>query len=535
MSASKTAGFIATLTAVVLTGGLHSAYCGDPGTFAKCETPMILEALHSGARKPATRPDSSTYDASAVSHLGHFRVHYDTSGWNAPNMTDVDENGVPDYIDSTCVYLEYAWDIQVNGLGFEPPLSDKGAGGGDEVDCYIRNFGSGGYGYTEPETYYYGYATSFMTIDNDYAESQYASNGYAGLRVTTAHEFFHVIHFRYIVDFNLSWWMEQTAVWMEEYVWDDVNDYLAYLGYFFNDTTSQKTALDNNYGTFMYAAAIWPKYLTKKNGVDIIRQSWEAYASTDVRNVDILDDIIPGGLSEAYNEFSVWNYFTKHRANTVDFHDDSDLFGYSVQLEQAAKVTPASATFNCNHLTTRFVEILFVGEYNEDYALHVEVTPEGSAEFTSSVVFYNTPYDYDVHTFNPGEGVYPLGGAWQKAVLVTSCTNTSGSGYSFTYDASIELATSIDDGTVPVFSVAGAYPNPFNPVTSIAFTMNEGGNAAITAYNASGQKVQDLYNGYLAPGEKRILWKPDGLAGGVYFVTIATPGGMKTIKTLFLK
>ena len=535
MPGFRTAGFIVTLTAVAALGGMRSAWSEEQVDFAKCETPMILEALHSGARKPAVRPDSSTYDASAVSHLGHFRVHYDTSGWNAPDLTDEDENGVPDYIDSTCVYLEFAYDIQVNGLGYEPPLSDNGAGGGDEVDCYVRNFGSGGYGFTEPETYVNNSATSFMTIDNDYAESQYASKGYAGLRVTTAHEFFHVIHFSYIVDFGLSWWMEQTAVWMEEYVWDDVNDYLAYLGYFFNDSTSQKTALDNNYGTFMYAAAIWPKYLTKKYGAGIIRQSWEAYSTAGVRNVSVLDGIIPGGIAGSYNEFAVWNYFTAYRANTVDFHDDSDLFGYTVLLERAADKTPAAASFSCNHLTSRYIELLFVGEYDEDYALHVEITPEGSGDFASSVVLYNTPYDYVVHTFSPGEGIYRLGGTWQKAVIVTSCTNLSGSGYSFTYDANIEHASDIDDGTVPVFSVAGAYPNPFNPVTTIAFTMNEGGRAAVTAYNASGQKVQDLYDGYLAPGEKRVLWKPDGLAGGVYFVTVATPGGTKTIKTLFLK
>ena len=145
-------------------------------------------------------------------------MHYDTSGYNKPEMTDSDTNGIPDWIDSTLVYMEYAWNLQVNELGYDPPNPDDGKGGGDEIDVYVWNFGNGSYGVTEPEKNDDGSITSYMLIDNDYSESQYATKGYGALRVTTAHEFFHTIHFHYVPSFysQLSWWMEQSAVWMEE-------------------------------------------------------------------------------------------------------------------------------------------------------------------------------------------------------------------------------------------------------------------------------------------------------------------------------
>ena len=206
----------------------------------KCGTPDVLEQLRNGVAKKAGRPNIGiTYGTSIVSPEGHFRVHYDTTSFHQVDMTDKDSNGIPDYVDSTLVYLEYAWNLQVDELGYGAPLSDNGVGGGDEVDVYIENF-TNSYGVTIPDQVIDGTATSYCKIDNDFAESQYAVHGYDALRVTTAHEFFHVIHFSYLYNFNLIWWMEQSAVWMEDRAWDDVNDYLAYLYKFFGGIKDDK-------------------------------------------------------------------------------------------------------------------------------------------------------------------------------------------------------------------------------------------------------------------------------------------------------
>lgn len=179
----------------------------------KCGTPQVMKSILLGTAKIAARPDM---DASVLSSLNHFRVHYDTSGTEAPDLTDSDENGIPDYVDSTLVYMEYAWDLMVNQLGYLPPLSDEGKGGGDEIDVYLKDLGIN-YGQTMPDKHLTTSTPAYIYIDKDFSDYWFSSHGYDALRVTTAHEFFHTIHFRYMMDLNnLIWWMEQTAVWMED-------------------------------------------------------------------------------------------------------------------------------------------------------------------------------------------------------------------------------------------------------------------------------------------------------------------------------
>jgi len=101
----------------------------------KSGTPYLTNLLYGNTEKSAafnviyktlSRPEMDTF---ADSNEGHFRVHYDFTGTDAPNLTDTDKNGVPDYVDSTLVYLEDAWQVIVIDLGYGPPASDGTKGG----------------------------------------------------------------------------------------------------------------------------------------------------------------------------------------------------------------------------------------------------------------------------------------------------------------------------------------------------------------------------------------------------------------------
>lgn len=511
------------------------AGANDQSAFVKCETISRLENRATGAAKIAVRPENETMQASAVSEAGHFRVHYDTTGYNAVSMTDIDKNGVPDYVDSTLVYLEYAWDILVNQLGYREPMSDNGRGGGDEVDCYIKEFGNGSYGYSESDTYTGAPSSAYVFIDNNYIEKQYASNGMAGLRVTTAHEFFHIIQFAYVTDYTLSWWMEQTAVWMEEQSWPDINDYLAYLRFFFEDYQTYKTSIDSNMGNFMYGAGIWPMFLSKRFGPDIIKHSWETYGSSTSRSVSLLDTVIPAGLGSAFNEFSNWCYFTNFRANTTDFFPDSDQFPYSVILEADVTESPSTVSVSSAHMTSRFTEILFVGEWGEHDALRITLKPDRENSQVCSIILYSSPTDYKIVPLDSETNDIPLGRTWQKAILVTSCVATTSYGYRLQYTAEISPSSNVEDMTIQPFAISGVYPNPFNPSATLSFTLPESGSVTVSAYNAAGQKVADLHDGFMSAGNKQVFWKPSGLAGGVYFLRVTAGGFTKTAKTLYLK
>ena len=520
----------------------------------KCGTPEVLRLLSSGLAKPAGRPAIGTdKGTTAISSESHFKVHYDTTGYHKPPMTDKDTNGIPDYIDSTLVYLERAWDVMVDELGFEQPKTDNSAGGGDEVDFYIINYGNtASYGSTHPEQGAGDSATSYCVIDNDFSESKYAVKGYEALKVTTAHEFFHTIHFsyKYGLQYQLSWWMEQSAVWMEDRVWDDVNDYLAYLYFFFGGVKdgieypvySKSTSLTESSGMFKYGATVWAMYLAEKFGDDLIRLIWEQLREAQFPGIANFNDAIleasagKTGLPEALNEFAVWNYFTGERANTDDFYHDGDIFNVEMTSDEFWEYSPAEGSLSLPNLTSRYLELLFVGKWDVHDILSIDISADNEGPSSSSVLFYNDPYDYAVIPIEGGKINITLEKPWNKAVLITSCTGIVSGNYPFTFKTEMTAQkVGVESQSPLAFELLGAYPNPFNPTTTVAFSLPQADHVSVKAYNASGQLVENLFEGNLTAGEKRVLWKPSQRAGGIYFVTVSTSQETKTEKVLLLK
>lgn len=511
------------------------AYAVDPLQFGdeniKCGTPQIMESFRLRGKAAATRPSRAV---SVLSSAGHFRVHYDTTGFNAPDTTDLDLNGIPEYIDSTLTYLEYAWDVQVTELGYRPPKSDNGVGGGDEIDIYIQNYGSMGfYGATYPDQEEDGTSSAYVVLDNDYSESQYASRGLDGLKVTSAHEFFHVIHFAYRRYADLPvWWMEESAVWMEDRCWSEVNDYLNYLYYFFHYSYYP---IDYNTGNFKYGAVVWPMYLAKRFGDDLIRQIWETFATAPVPGISSFDAVIPIGLGSALNEFGTWNYFTSDRANTTNFYSDGDSFPYTVSTDLEESVHPVSDSLDIGHLSSGYVEFLFIGDWGDGDALKVDFSADSGLSHENSLIFYNTPYDFRIVKLEYSGVTVSLGKTWNRAILVTTCTNIASADGIFRFNAVWSDETGVAELPVQAFTITGVNPNPFNPATTIHFSLPAQGKVSVRAYNIAGQKVADIFEGVLSAGEKNIMWKPSGLSGGVYFITVTSPHGSRAVKVLLLK
>jgi len=210
----------------------------DEARFVKCGTPLASEvravwpALSASAKAVFlsfySRPD---LPESYPSPSGRFRIHYTRSGPDEVPSKDSDGNNVPDYVEETAAAFDSAYSLEVEQLGYKEPVRD-GTDGGDEAwDVYVRNlWGTRVYGYTTPERRTgsgYGY-TSFVEIDNDF-EDGYPTKGLDALRITAAHEFFHVIHFSYYGLGGLEWWMEICSTWMEDVAYTEANDYYHYI------------------------------------------------------------------------------------------------------------------------------------------------------------------------------------------------------------------------------------------------------------------------------------------------------------------
>ncbi|UCF06904.1 MAG: tandem-95 repeat protein [bacterium] len=101
--------------------------------------------------------------------------------------------------------------------------------------------------------------------------------------------------------------------------------------------------------------------------------------------------------------------------------------------------------------------------------------------------------------------------------------------------ASIANPTGVD-GPPRVLEVSvSAYPNPFNPTTTILYTVKDVGPVTVAVYDAAGKLVETLlYNEYREPNEYRLEYRPRG-ASGVYFVRLETGRMVRNTKIILLK
>lgn len=170
-------------------------------------------------------------------------------------------------------------------MGYNRPALDGTRGGNSKYDIYLKDIEDYGVaGWTDPEdpiaqrsAIYF----SFIVIDNDYKKL-----GLSILDVTAAHEYFHALQFSYDT-FEDSWWKEATSTWIEDEVYDDINDYLQYL---YLTTTSGKLpwfqrpeeSLYFTDGWHEYGSCIFAKYLSEKHGGSgIIKTIWDKCVSND--------------------------------------------------------------------------------------------------------------------------------------------------------------------------------------------------------------------------------------------------------------
>ncbi|MCH8568440.1 MAG: T9SS type A sorting domain-containing protein [Balneolales bacterium] len=69
--------------------------------------------------------------------------------------------------------------------------------------------------------------------------------------------------------------------------------------------------------------------------------------------------------------------------------------------------------------------------------------------------------------------------------------------------------------------ISGIYPNPFNPVTQLRFSLAENSEVSLWVYNALGQRVAQLINGQkMTAGEHAAVWSGSNFSSGVYFFVL---------------
>jgi hypothetical protein len=266
-------------------------------------------------------PDGHGYSVTEAAPVcaSDFCMHYVASTGDAPPPADVSPaDGLPDWVVTSAATVLDVWAREVGELGYRAPLSDSTSssnGGDGRLDMYLANLGDEGlYGYCttdDPKILDPNIATfdvsAYCVIDNDFLEFP-ALTPLKNAQVTVAHEFFHAVQLAYD-GLEDGWMMEGTAAWVEDEVYDSINDNRQFLQT--SPLTASFVPLDWGTDGFEYGSWIFFRRLSERFGPGVIRSIWNRADSSalgpDAYSVQAISGVLRGvgtSFRLAFNEFS---------------------------------------------------------------------------------------------------------------------------------------------------------------------------------------------------------------------------------------
>jgi hypothetical protein len=278
------------------------------------------------------------YESNTTEHqvcTAHFCIHWVTSpDANDPDVPPLDSNdgdAIPDHVQTMSQVFENVFAVENVAMGWREPTPD-GTRGGDfnKVDVYLKQLGDQGiFGYATPDP---GQESSsqaaYLVMDDDFTPAEYPrySNPLPPMQVTAAHEYNHVLQFGYDV-LQDSWMFESTAVWMEDKVYDDINDYVSYLEPWSKLSGVPLTAfnpgdLTDPLNVKVYGDVVWNRWIDERYGQETIRDAWEKSLST--RPPSFAPDAYDAALLVRAATF--FDSFTRFAADTAEWRSAAGGF-----------------------------------------------------------------------------------------------------------------------------------------------------------------------------------------------------------------
>jgi len=518
-------------------------FSGQPQQLVKSLTPLFLEVranwegLSSHARamlapyllrptEPGQEPYGygHSYSVPALFHDspgGRFRIWYVTSTLDSPALVYTHGDTIPDWIHLCAQVFDHVWQVEVDSLGYWPPPADgswypgqEDYGGDSRYDIYVEELGMHRvYGYTQSEFFVSGgaphAATSYMVVDNDYSSSIYPTSGESGLMVTAAHEFFHAIQFAYDT-WEERFFMEISSTWMEDVVYNQVNDYYNYLshpGYssIFSHPDLSLTTFD---GFHEYSSCVWGHYLAKRFGREIMRDIWEGCVQQTALDA-MEDELIERGqdLAAAHNEFAVWNYFTGSRADTVLYYPEGHRYPqvkiYADNWHALYPVEMDSVSHPPDPLGASYVHFL---TQETPGGLGVEFQGPSEVTWKAALLGIGPPHaviQIPVDGFGHGEGHLFNWSQYEEVILMLTPFALSGPKVQYAYKGVPD--SSLTEPVQRITALGQNYPNPVTPVTGyrtvIPFCVTQRSEVSFRIYTLDGELVAKFDWGYIEPDD----------------------------------
>jgi hypothetical protein len=326
--------------------------------------------------------------------------------------------------------------------------------------------------------------------------------------------------------------MEMSAVWMEDMVYDNVNDYIGYLSHFFNEPWLSLKTFESLSDQHAYGSCVWPiylserKYPTRPDGFDttIIKNIWEECAKVPGDNVlDPKDESATDkalnargtNFEDTFREFTMWNYFTADRARPQVFYSEGDTFPkvkvdnlqyHQVHLDPIIVISPPHLPENLGSNYVVFVpdpelkeggiKLDFDG-HSEDYLYNVSAlgyNPSVLEPYEASFLFNSATQTGTAKIYNWN--------TYTEAIMIPTVIKRSPN-YSWTYEYhAVYDSTLHGESSLPGEDrILQNFPNPFvieteSDRTYFPFVLSLPSRVRIDILTMSGERIKTIIPKY---------------------------------------
>lgn len=440
-----------------------------------------------------------TYD----SPEGYAKIHYteDPGSIHVVLGADNIQATIPGYVREVAAAADSARNRMFGQMGYLPPPGDGVAGGDSRFDVYLLDLNA--YGYT---TFENSPADVYLVLDNDFGQAAMQQNLFAydddpatdpvlgAMQVTVAHELFHASQFQYSIDARNQWWMEASAVWVENELYPEVKDYLNYLGLRYDDANDNGSwdsgetyyAIDGttpagtsvrpenrwfdlpffpldffdpvHFILYPYGTAIWALYLDERYGNRgiFIREVWERILGGELALQAIGSELEKRGtaLAAAYVDFQVANFRRLGYADGVYY----PLIRHSGTFDTFPQVVDGTTdSLRLDHLSARFyafqadeatatLKLFFEDMNSGNLAVRLLLRRAGTESFAAQNVILDQP------TVEKQVGGFGTGGTYDRVVAVVMNVSSGIDGEPFTISAEKEAPVAT---TTVAFATSG--------------------------------------------------------------------------------
>lgn len=481
--------------------------------------------------KTTSRPDNNE---TFISENNLFKLHFDNSGNDSITQNYNLNASIPDYIIRAGRYLEASYFYLKDTLGFiTPPMDDTND---PQIDIYFSNLGNGNYGVTQPEsevtstprTHDY---TAYIKIDNDMIGDLYYTNGISALKVTCAHELFHVFQVGYNFFYSDVWYLESSAVWFEEKMYPEVDDYIQYTEDYIINWGGQ---IDRYNNPDFYQLCTWNIYLDEKYKANINNPIMEIWGNILEENaMDALTTFLTSNGSNWENALSEWG--VSHLYCSKDYFPEQSIFPDADIIPSIKFSNYTDNYFYYNNDQTMNIQIAN-GHYSNTFYKITDINiPQINIHFESDDSYKISAVLFDGNTTN----IYDISSNSTKIPISSLSADLF---LSVGSQDSVKGSLIIEKYFTELSSI---YPNPVSldqNITMEYFIQNSYSSGKINFFNILGQKTNTVHlNGTdLTEGKHKITISPQNInrsntPSGVYFLQLTLPDKKFIKKFTFIK